>query len=67
MAIDNHQEARHGWQADNRRPFLPPSSSQAGYDFRPEPRRPTSTPLWLVAFVLLGGPAVLFFAAVMLT
>lgn len=79
MALDNHQEAQHGWQADHRRQHLPPSSSQACYDFRPdpravdleaeqvEPRQPVSTPLWLVAFVLLGGPAVLFFAAVMLT
>lgn len=66
MALDQHQEAHHGWQADYRRQALPPSSSQAGYDFRPEPRRPVSTPLWLVAFVLLGGPAALLCAWVML-
>ena len=68
MALDNHQEAHHGWQADHRRQALPPSSSQAGYDFRPGPlpRDPRATPLWLVAFVLLGGAAALLCAWVML-
>lgn len=46
------------------------SSNQGGdrgYDFRPAPKSRKDTPVWVVALALIGGPAVMFLAAVMLT
>ena len=43
------------------------NQSDHGWDFRPAPKSRKDTPLWMVILGLVGGPAVLFFAGVMLT
>ena len=54
------------WEKDPRREAAPRSASHNGWDFTPTPPS-KPTPLWAVLVVIIGGPAVLFFAGVMLT
>ena len=42
-------------------------SGGRGWCFHPAPKSRKDTPLWVVLFCLIGGPAVMFFAGVMLT